>query len=288
MCYAYSRHADTFNLKLTSYNSTGFGPGKPEYSAKLLEACDFLFLQEHWLRPCQFHRIRSIPLNDNCAVLCHNISAMDDNVFSSGRGFGGCSILWKSSLHCEVTPIPMISKRICAVKVLIKNVQFLLFNMYMPCDTPDNILEYMHVFDEICGICNRYDDARIVLGGDLNTSIGRPNSHFTKHLAEVLERERLFLCANHSLSSVVYTFTNPADPSSRHILDHFMVDQSLCSLILSYSDLHEGDNLSFHGQSIFYCASKLNISRIPQPLMFRLHFYGIRQMSKILLIIGTN
>ncbi len=35
-------------LSFVTYNSTGFGPGKPEYVSDLLDKYDFVFLQEHW------------------------------------------------------------------------------------------------------------------------------------------------------------------------------------------------------------------------------------------------
>jgi hypothetical protein len=70
-------------LKLASYNSTGFGPGKPECVLKLLHDHDFVFVQEHWLRESQFHRIKNIPFY-GATVLSHAISAIDDNVFTQG------------------------------------------------------------------------------------------------------------------------------------------------------------------------------------------------------------
>ena len=82
-------------LKLATYNSTGFGPGKPEYVSKLIQQHDFVLLQEHWLYENQFHRINNIECTDK--ILSHNVSAMDSSVFHNGRGYGGCSILWKGS-----------------------------------------------------------------------------------------------------------------------------------------------------------------------------------------------
>ena len=150
-------------LKVASYNCTGFGPGKPEYVAKLLECHDFVLIQEHWLRSAQFHRINNIPCDGNFNVMSHNVSAMDDFELSSGRGFGGCAILWKSTLSCKVCPVQMTSSRICAVKLVIQNQPLLLFNVYMPCDARNNYYEYASILDEIRNTCHQLNVTRYVL-----------------------------------------------------------------------------------------------------------------------------
>ena len=38
------------------------------------------------------------------------------------------------NISCKVDTIECISKRLCAVKVTVDDIEFVLFNMYMPCD----------------------------------------------------------------------------------------------------------------------------------------------------------
>ena len=79
--------------------------------SELAKAHDFVLLQEHWLRESQFPRIKNIPFDNNVSISFHDVSGIDNHGFLSGRGYGECSILWKSSLKCIVTPVVMNSSR---------------------------------------------------------------------------------------------------------------------------------------------------------------------------------
>ncbi len=60
-------------------------------------------------------------------ILSHDVSAIDDNVFIHGRGFGGVSILWKNALNDQVTPIVMSTISVCSVSVCMDSFQFIFF-----------------------------------------------------------------------------------------------------------------------------------------------------------------
>ena len=233
-------------LSVASYNCTGFGPGKPEYVAKLLECNDFVFIQEHWLRNAQFHRVNNIPCNGNFDVMSHIVSAMDDGELRAGRGFGGCAILWKSTLNCKVYPVQMTSSRICAVKLVLQQRTYLLFNVYMPCDVRKNFSEYASILDETRNICQQLNVSNYVLGGDFNTSFSRHSSAFTNHIKHVMEEENMYCCLSHEKANINYTFVNPADVNSRHVIDHFFVNHDLYGAVMDHFSVHEGDNVSFH------------------------------------------
>ena len=109
-------------------------------------------LQEHWPRESQFHRIKNIH-SRNGKILAHNVSAMDDGLLINGRGYGGCSILWKSTLNAKVTPILMHSNRVCAVQISIGLTNIIVFNVYMPCDTGANSGMYSEILQEIMAKC---------------------------------------------------------------------------------------------------------------------------------------
>lgn len=231
-------------LKLVSYNSTGFGPGKPEYLSKLLECHDFVLLQEHWLRESQFHRIKNIPYN-GAMVLSHDVSAIDDKVFTQGRGFGGVSIVWKNTLKATVTPIIMSSKRVCAVSVHMDKHAFILFNVYMPCDNPNNLNEYVSVWADIMSICEQSQIYNVIIGGDLNTSVERIGSTFTQFLCNFVNSEQLYICDDSPLCHIDFTYKCPVY-DTLHVIDHFIVNNALVNEIIDYRSIHDGDNLSSH------------------------------------------
>ena len=78
---------------------------------------------------------------------------MDDGLLINGRGYGGCSILWKSTLNAKVTPILMHSNRVCAVQISIGLTNIIVFNVYMPCDTGANSGMYSEILQEIMAKC---------------------------------------------------------------------------------------------------------------------------------------
>lgn len=242
-------------LTLASYNSTGFGPGKPEYVSDLLKSYDFVLLQEHWLRKSQFHRIRNIPCDSNVSILSHDVSAIDDNIFINGRGYGGCSIIWKSTLNCKVVPIIMSSNRICAVQVTLQSMVLIIFNVYMPCDDGKNNELYIDILNEITSKCNELGCFNFIIGGDFNTNFKRTKSNFTKHLNFVCENEHLYPCIYSKNSIVPYTFTSPVD-QGKHIIDHFLVNKGMVCNILEYFSVHDGANVSFHSPVVL----KLNFT----------------------------
>ena len=151
-----------------------------------------MLIQEHWLRETQFHRIKSIPYAD-AMILSHDVSAINDSVFSQGRGFGGVSILWKNSLNAKVTPIVVSSNRICAVSVCVESFECILINVYIPCDSSSNLNEYVHVWEDILSICEQAQTSNIIIGGDLNTSMYR-NSQHTQYLLNLLNEEQFHIC----------------------------------------------------------------------------------------------
>jgi len=84
---------------------------KKHYLSRILSACDILFLQEHWLADGQLACLTTLS-SDHVAV---GISGFDDSDVLRGRPYGGCAIIWKSSLNFRVMPIAANSRRVYAV-----------------------------------------------------------------------------------------------------------------------------------------------------------------------------
>ena len=93
-------------LSIASYNSHGHGVGRFEYLNSILNNHDIVLVQEHWLLQDQLvmfeNRINGINV--------HGISGMNNDTLVEGRPYGGCAILWKSSILCKVNPINVESK----------------------------------------------------------------------------------------------------------------------------------------------------------------------------------
>ena len=115
-------------LSICSYNSQGSGTGRFEYLNELMTKVDVVLVQQHWLAKNQFSLFRKNLHNVNV----HSVTPMSLNKNNCGRPYGGCAIIWNSSLVASVTPVANQTKRVCAVKIEFGNHDILLCNVYMP------------------------------------------------------------------------------------------------------------------------------------------------------------
>jgi len=231
-------------LRICSYNVNGFSEIKTAYINNLLQTHDVLLLQEHWLYNSQSHQIQdNIP-----GISCYSVSGMSDTCITAGRRYGGCAVIWKSSLACTVEPICIDNTRICAVKLKFPETSILLCSIYMPCDTTYddyNMQSYITVFNDILhnNVCNEVD--QIIIGGDLNTDLSRGGSLHTKYLLDMCEKESLTCVSTHTDFNIDYTYESKINYSKSSI-DHFIVSCNLFDSIEQFTVLHDGDNLSDH------------------------------------------
>ena len=79
---------------IASYNCQGNSPSRLTYINKLLGSCDFVFIQEHWLRSCQVNSFAKQLSNGNI----HCVSGMNDYELIYGRPYGGRAIIWKKDM----------------------------------------------------------------------------------------------------------------------------------------------------------------------------------------------
>jgi hypothetical protein len=49
----------------------------------------------------------------------------------TGRPYGGCAIMWQSSLFANVPPLSISSNRVCAVRVRLESVELLIISVYI-------------------------------------------------------------------------------------------------------------------------------------------------------------
>ena len=230
-------------LKISTYNSQGHGSGRLEYISDLLNKSNIIFWQEHWYFNKEISNISSYFKNYD--INCHGISGMDDNVFYNGRPFGGCAILWHSSILADIKPILSNCKRLAAIKVTIQDFQVLMFNVYMPTSSNINNVEEMgNVLSEISSMCYLNECSNIIIGGDFNLSFTDGISS-NQSLKAFMDRESLQYVNVTDKSEHLYTFNSKSHYARSHI-DHFIVTGSLIKNITSCEIIHDGANLSDH------------------------------------------
>ena len=101
---------------------------KKEYILKLLNICDFLLVQEHWLCDEQTSALSSVSSD----FLSCGISGFSPEQILGGRPFGGCAILWRKELPADIRVLDTGSRRICAVRCDFESYKLLVINVYLP------------------------------------------------------------------------------------------------------------------------------------------------------------
>ena len=101
------------SIKIISYNCRGFRSSSG-YVRELLEHCDILFLQEHWLPDLH---LNDLNVSDDFVVAAMSGMAFDQVI--SGRSYGGCAIYCHNKLSVSFSPCPVVSKRFCSEEILL-------------------------------------------------------------------------------------------------------------------------------------------------------------------------
>ena len=228
------------NIKITSFNCSGFKPRNYGYLSDIFDKCEILLLQETWLYNFETNIFNNIL--PGCQF--HAVSAMDEsNIARVGRPYGGCAIIWKSNLALSITPIDTLSDRICAVLVKSDNLNIVVCNVYMPGDnnTCESFETYGDIIYEIITIFDLYRGFDFIIGGDFNVDFNRNESRNLGLLKQFLEEE-LLKCVSLQCSNSEFTFENST--GSKSFIDHFVVSESLNNCKVNVS--HDGSNLTEH------------------------------------------
>ena len=151
----------------------------------ILLKCDVLMIQETWFLTSQIGTINQYFSNFNT----YGISGMDENTLIIGRRHGGCSFLIKNSLSSSIIYIDLNNKRVCCIAMKTQFGLLYIFNVYLPCDTPNNdfLQDYNNVLSTISTCLDRYKIEYCIIGGDFNTDLSRN----TLSLNAFLENENL-------------------------------------------------------------------------------------------------
>ena len=229
-------------LSVATYNCRGTAPDRLCFIQRLMQTTDILFVQEHWLYDWELSKLcASVP-----NVMVMGRSGMEPDRTCLGRPFGGCAMLYKSSLKCSFLPIDTSSRRMFAcIASFNEHQKYLLVCVYMPHDSRDRFssVMYREVLADIESILEMHPGVDyVMIGGDLNTDMNRAESERPSLLRDFCERLGLHICFS---SDVDYTYKNDAT-SARSVIDHFIVSDNLSDLISEYSVTHDGDNLSDH------------------------------------------
>lgn len=133
----------------------------------LCSTADIVALQETWLLP------HDVPLlgTTHPDFAYYGKSAVDTSAgILRGRPYGGVAILWRKQVFSDVVVVECSNPRISAIKVKVGDRAFLVFSVYMPNDSVDNLPEFTQCISEVCAIVESSSVEAIYLLGDFNAN----------------------------------------------------------------------------------------------------------------------
>ena len=152
-------------LKISSYNVRGFKNTELDI-LDVLEQCDLLFIQEHWIPKHELHKLSSF----HSQYRAKGISSTDyATCHIKGRPKGGLGIFWHSHIDSIVHPVIYDDEeRIMGLKIYTSRGQFLILKVYLPYQCDSNKDLYIHRIGELQAIVEECDTSNSMILGDYN------------------------------------------------------------------------------------------------------------------------
>ena len=236
------------DLKIISYNGTGFNAEKANFINFLLKSMDIdiFVLQEHMHLKANVYKIEKEFNNFESFLLP---ATKKNTTLCSGRPSGGLGIFWKKSLHNVVKIIKHPdSHRVQAIEFCNK---YVIINTYFPTD-PQVVnfddLELLKSIQDIKWYFNNYSNHKFIIAGDLNSDFSR-QSRFVNIIRDFFIECNLITAW--SSFNVDFTFSNHLIRNGNNIfssscIDHFVMQNNILVDVIHAQSIHLGDNLSNH------------------------------------------
>ena len=158
---------------------------------------------------------------------------MNPEVMRSGRPHGGCAILWNSTIGFNILPIKTVSNRLNCINISSKDYNFLLFNVYMPCDSRSEVVSFNQFQDVLAEISiisqNNWSDF-LIIAGDFDVDFSRDTPQ-TKELTYFCKNESLTICDTLSISNMSRTF-ECKKTGSKSNLDHILITDAMKEFVM--------------------------------------------------------
>lgn len=229
--------------KFTSFNCKNFKSSIDDIR-NLCKTSHLVCLQVTWLLNHDILLLGTISSN----VEYVGKSAVDS---SSGilrdRPYGGLAILWRKGIFNSVATIECRSTHLVAIKASMCGRSIIVFSVYMPIKSRDNLPIFTEVLSEISAIEESSDVENIFILGDFNA---HPYELFYTELCDLCT-DRSWICADVDIlgtDSNVYPYMDMYH-KSRSWLDHCVVSQSAQQTIVNVGimeDVFVSDHLPIY------------------------------------------
>ena len=190
------------SLRLVSYNCRGWNSGQLAIS-ELLQSCDICFIQEHWLLHEQLNL-----LNFDSNFLSIGVSGMDSTKLLHGRPFGGCAILFRSSLLAHISRLDSPSRRFCSAILRDHCGSItLIICVYLPYHDGsfNSHNDFLIALGELEGFIDRHKFDHLLIAGDFNVDFNRESTNL-RHLHNFMTDLSLVAADVPFHSSIPFTY----------------------------------------------------------------------------------
>jgi hypothetical protein len=121
--------------------------------------------------------------------------------------FGGCAILWRSSLSVSSVILSTNSRRICALRMTNDVLKLLLVNVYIPFEGDEAMTaNFADQLSEVENLVNSNNDCHVVIGGEYNVDFSRNWLH-TAMLGGFCDNTGPNPTVRHDKCSIDYNFS---------------------------------------------------------------------------------
>jgi exonuclease III len=221
--------ANLGDITLCSYNCRGI---KNAFHAinNMCSQHDIIFIQEHWLLPCDLALLNTIH-SDFVSV---GLSAVDisSNILV-GRPYGGTAILYRKNLADRIKSIVTDESRITGIQLETSFGPTLLLNVYMPTNYGDDLsLEsYIDCLCKLHALILESDAIHTLIAGDFNCS---PGSRFFPEFSSFAIENNLITSDLHRLHDIVTYISDDGSKQSwvDHILSSTVIDNLLANICI--------------------------------------------------------
>ena len=269
-------------ITVTSWNMGCRWSSAGPYMHELMDKTQIMAVSEHALYPCELQKMNFV--HPEFTALSKASHSLDDQLFGSIKGNGGCAILWRKNLSCNIRPLPVLgSDRMCAIELHLGNGMLCyIISVYMPhqgCQISDFQTE-LDILEDVITECSKKGAVLVI--GDLNVHFGR--EHGPRGWGKTTNNaKKLLNCMNKLDMSVIdmwdcqgpsYTYTWAKGHS---YLDHCVVSNDW-SGIIGKCQVHQDviQNVSDH----LPISIELNLALLPTAAEHNLHRVAWHKLSK--------
>lgn len=135
----------------------------------ICQSADLVARQETWLLPQEISYLGQIHQDFEYT----GKSTVDtSSELLRCRPYGGVAILWRKCVFESVSVINCVSARLSAVKLSLGDKCIIVFSVYMPTDSSDNLAEFTDCLSKISAIIETSNIETVYILGDFNTHPG--------------------------------------------------------------------------------------------------------------------